>query len=143
MEARAKRVHCPCVHLMNPAADVHMDSGGTVYALSPSIVSCLGVSILKQYIVFMQVVYLHVCGFFSLHSLTCCMLLCRCTSTRKIKVLCCVILLLLQFSPLKVFLVEVSLQSLKESSIHEMITERGVGLQKITLIYPLNIWISH
>ena len=30
VDARAKRVHCPCVHLVKRAADVHMDSGGTV-----------------------------------------------------------------------------------------------------------------
>ena len=32
------------------------------------------------------------------------------------------------FHSIKVFLVEVSLQSLKESPIHEMVTERGISL---------------
>ena len=31
VDARANLVHCPCVHLVKTAADVHMISGGTVY----------------------------------------------------------------------------------------------------------------
>ena len=27
-------MHCPCVHLVKPAADVHMDSGGSVFVAS-------------------------------------------------------------------------------------------------------------
>ena len=41
VDARAKRVHCPCVHLVKPAADVHMDSGGTVFTCDSQTVCLL------------------------------------------------------------------------------------------------------
>ena len=33
VDARANLVHCPCAHLVEPAADVHMTPGRTVHEL--------------------------------------------------------------------------------------------------------------